>query len=190
MVQTNFIFAGILVLQLWINVTSACPNIISRSEWGARPTNISPLAINPPTHVIIHHATGSSCTTKSACSKRVKSIQNTHIDNKKWSDIGYNFLVGEDGNVYEGRGWGKHGAHAPDYNSKSIGICIIGTFTSQLPNAAALNAVKSLIDCGVTEGKIKSDYKLFGHRQVKATACPGDSLYTEIKTWPHWTSSP
>jgi peptidoglycan recognition protein len=30
-----------------------------------------------------------------------------------WSDIGYNFIVGEDGNVYEGRGWTKVGAHAP-----------------------------------------------------------------------------
>jgi hypothetical protein len=38
-------------------------------------------------------------------------------------------VVGEDGNVYEGRGWDNWGAHAPAYNSKSIGICIIGDFT-------------------------------------------------------------
>ena len=38
-----------------------------------------------------------------------------------WSDIGYNFLVGEDGNIYEGRGWGKVGAHARGHNSDSIG---------------------------------------------------------------------
>jgi len=52
------------------------------------------------------------------------------MDNKKWSDIGYNFLVGEDGNVYEGRGWGKKGAHSIPFNNKSIGICIIGDYTS------------------------------------------------------------
>jgi N-acetylmuramoyl-L-alanine amidase len=53
------------------------------------------------------------------------------MDTKKWSDIGYNFLVGEDGNVYEGRGWGKKGAHSIPFNSKSIGICIIGNYSSK-----------------------------------------------------------
>lgn len=52
------------------------------------------------------------------------------MNTRKWSDIGYNFLVGEDGNVYEGRGWGKTGAHTVGYNSKSVGICFIGNFES------------------------------------------------------------
>ena len=38
-----------------------------------------------------------------------------------WVDIGYSFLVGEDGNIYEGRGWRASGAHCVGYNSKSIG---------------------------------------------------------------------
>ena len=54
------------------------------------------------------------------------------MNHNNWSDIGYNFLVGEDGNIYEGRGWMKRGAHAPDYNSESIGICVIGDFTSKM----------------------------------------------------------
>lgn len=54
------------------------------------------------------------------------------MDTKHWSDIGYNFIVGEDGNVYEGRGWGKQGAHSKNFNNKSIGICIIGDYTSKL----------------------------------------------------------
>jgi len=53
------------------------------------------------------------------------------MDQKEWADIGYNFLVGEDGNVYEGRGWDKQGAHSKLFNSKSIGICIIGDYTSE-----------------------------------------------------------
>ena len=53
------------------------------------------------------------------------------MNHNNWSDIGYNFLVGEDGNVYEGRGWSKRGAHAPTYNAESIGICVIGDFTSE-----------------------------------------------------------
>jgi hypothetical protein len=37
-----------------------------------------------------------------------------------WGDIGYNFLVGEDGNVYEGRGWTQVGAQTLNYNSNQL----------------------------------------------------------------------
>lgn len=47
-------------------------------------------------------------------------------NDRGWNDIGYNFAVGGDGKAYVGRGWSTVGAHAPGYNSNSIGICIIG----------------------------------------------------------------
>jgi hypothetical protein len=37
-----------------------------------------------------------------------------------WSDIGYSFVVGEDGNVYEARGWDKVGAHTHNYNREYL----------------------------------------------------------------------
>jgi peptidoglycan recognition protein len=100
----------------------------------------------------------------------------------EWGDIGYNFLVGEDGNVYEGRGWTQVGAQTLNSNSKSIGIdrlcvshsfytiyyilgiSVVGDYTYRLPNDAALIAVKQLIKCGVSRGFIKSDYLLRGHK--------------------------
>ena len=42
-----------------------------------------------------------------------------------------------------------------------------------VPNSAAQNAVKSLIQCGVSLGRIKSNYQLKGHRDGGTTACPG-----------------
>lgn len=36
------------------------------------------------------------------------------------------FSFGGDGNVYEDRGFNAIGAHAPVFNKKSIGICLIG----------------------------------------------------------------
>lgn len=56
------------------------------------------------------------------------------MDHNGWDDIGYNFLVGDDGNIYEGRGWGIKGAHSPKYNANSLGICFIGNFTSTNDN--------------------------------------------------------
>jgi hypothetical protein len=58
------------------------------------------------------------------------------------------------------------------------------------PNAAALNAVRSLIQCGVSLGEISGSYQLTGHRNVGSTSCPGNSLYSEIGTWPNWNPNP
>lgn len=44
----------------------------------------------------------------------------------------YCFQVGNAGDIYEGRGWGVVGAHAPNYNSRSVGIAVLGNFTGNL----------------------------------------------------------
>ena len=54
---------------------------------------------------------------------------------------------------------------------------------SVVPNNAAQNAVKSLIQCGIDRGTIKKTYQLKGHRDGSATSCPGDLFYNLIKTW-------
>ena len=105
-----------------------------------------------------------------------------------WSDISYNFLVGEDGAVYEGRGWNPVRGHTKGYmyNHRRLAVAVMGNFMNRKPNAAALNALKNLIKCGINLGYITSTYKLYGHRDVSWTACPGDALYKEIKTWPRY----
>lgn len=42
--------------------------------------------------------------------------------------ICFSFLVGGDGNVYEGVGFHKVGAHTRGYNTRSLGIAFIGNF--------------------------------------------------------------
>ncbi|XP_076284783.1 peptidoglycan recognition protein S2 [Lasioglossum baleicum] len=174
-----------------IHETPARPNIITRSQWGARAPKgtIKNLRVDPPPYVVIHHSATDSCTTQAICQAKLRSFQNYHMDVKGWLDIGYQFVVGGDGNVYEGRGWGKHGAHSQLYNSKSIGICLIGNFVDHEPHAAAINATMKLIEYGVSIGKIKEDYTLLGHRQTASTTCPGDKLYELIQTWPHWSAT-
>ncbi|CAK9827456.1 Peptidoglycan-recognition protein SC2 [Anthophora retusa] len=178
------------VLLCAVHETPLRPNIISRANWGARPPKgtIRKLRTDPPPYVIIHHSASDGCTTQAICQARVRNFQNYHMDQKHWDDIGYQFLVGEDGNIYEGRGWGKHGSHSVPYNSKSIGICMIGSFVGHAPNAAAIKAVQDLISYGVAIGKIDENYTLLGHRQTTQTSCPGDSLYQLIQTWPKWSS--
>lgn len=56
---------------------------------------------------------------------KIVSVVNLNLG---WSDIEYNFLVGEDGAVYEGRGWNNVGAHTNGYDSQSIGMAVMGNF--------------------------------------------------------------
>lgn len=41
------------------------------------------------------------------------------------------FLIGGDGSVFEGRGWGVMGAHAKGHNGDSLGIAFMGNFNSK-----------------------------------------------------------
>ncbi|KAM4636917.1 peptidoglycan recognition protein 1-like [Discoglossus pictus] len=119
------------------------------------------------------------------CSTQAKSIERTHIRARGWCDIGYNFLIGEDGQIYEGRGWNATGAHAPGSNHSFVfnQSHSIFSFPDRVPNSAAQNAAKKLIRCGVSKGYIKSTYILKGHRDVTSTQCPGDRFYKTIKKW-------
>ena len=102
-----------------------------RSSWGAVAAR-SPARINGAVdYVIIHHSDNpNGCSTESACQRLIKNIQSDHKGRRNFSDIGYNFIIGGDGNIYEGRGWGYQGSHAPNYNRNSIGIVFLGNFES------------------------------------------------------------
>jgi N-acetylmuramoyl-L-alanine amidase len=122
-------------------------------------------------------------------------------------------LVAGDGQIYEGAGWHKVGAHTRGYNTRSLGLAFIGNFTSnclifvlhmgilifvfsnyhivgQLPVQKQLKVAKDFLQCGVELGELSKNYKLFGARQVSSTSSPGLKLYRELQDWPHFTRSP
>ncbi|KAJ8317500.1 hypothetical protein KUTeg_005404, partial [Tegillarca granosa] len=138
----------------------------------------------------IHHTSEQSCTDPAHCIKIVQGIQNYHIEHNGWWDIGYSFLVGEDGNVYEGRGWKRVGAHTYGFNSRSLALSFIGNFENRVPNEKALNAAKALLECGIQKGYLNPSYRLYGHRDALPNECPGTSLYNLINTWPHYSTIP
>lgn len=161
--------------------------LVERKEWLAQPPGPMDTLKTPVPYVIITHTATEGCTTQSGCVFHVRFLQTFHIESRNWSDIAYNFMVGGDGSAYEGRGWDKVGAHTKTYNNISIGIAFVGTFNDILPPKRQLEAAKKIISLGVQLGKISKNYKLFGHRQLIPTLSPGDVLFNEIKTWPHWS---
>ncbi|XP_032590887.1 peptidoglycan-recognition protein LF isoform X10 [Drosophila grimshawi] len=165
--------------------------LLSVAEWGGRQPNKELTKLNPPvSNVIISHTAAESCETREVCEARVKVVQNFHMDGWNWNHVGYNFLVGGDGIVYEGRGWDYQGAHTLGYNEDSIGVSFIGTFVKLQPTLQQLQACQLLLAEGVRLKKLKPDYKLYGHRQLSATESPGEIVYNIIRKWPHWTQNP
>ncbi|PIK37745.1 hypothetical protein BSL78_25418 [Apostichopus japonicus] len=90
----------------------------------------------------------------------------------------------KDGNVYEGRGWDTTGAHAgAEYNKNGLGVAMLGDFTSTMPTSKALQALNNLLACAITKKKlVANDYHVLGHRDIKATECPGDLFYANYVT--------
>ncbi|NWH76341.1 PGRP2 amidase, partial [Piaya cayana] len=165
----------------------ACPAVVPRCMWGARPYRGSPRLLTLPLDsVYIHHTfiPSSPCRSFSSCARALRSIQRFHQDVRGWDDIGYSFVVGSDGYVYQGRGWHWVGAHTKGYNSRGYGVGYVGDFSTAPPDADALALVRDgLLPCAVSTGRLRRNHSVRGHRQMGHTDCPGNSLFREIETW-------
>lgn len=103
-----------------------------------------------------------------------------------WYDVGLNFMIGGDGRVYEGRGY-EEGAHTLGYNFDSVCISFIGNFTEYEAAEQQFVTAKLLIEEGLKENKIQSDYVLYAHRQIRGGDSPGKYVYNEIIKWKNWS---
>nr|CAD7447742.1 unnamed protein product [Timema bartmani] len=166
-----------------------CFAIVKRSSWGARTADLpSELRIphTPVDYIIIIHTNTTICNTSASCVNQMRALQNNSMNKKHLFDIPYNFLIGGDGNVYEGRGFEIQGAFVPKWNIKSFGLAFIGDFENLKPPKAQLDAAKLFLNYSVNSGQLYSNYNLIGHKQVAKTQSPGRQLFEIIKTWEHW----
>jgi len=149
---------------------------------------------------VIHHTAQPNdynTNSQSESAALVRAIQNLHMDTNGWSDIGYHFLVDKLGNRFEGRYTSltqkPRGAHdAVNYNS--FGFNVMGYMHSpynQQPTTAQRQALYDLIAWKIPDpftGYGSGTYNgktvgyICGHRDVGATACPGDLMYQYIGT--------
>jgi LysM repeat protein len=130
-------------------------------------------------YIVIHHSASASGTPKGmdAYHRNVRHMEN---------GLAYHFVIGNgngmgDGSLYVGNRWrgqldGGHLA-SESLNAKSIGICLVGDFSSTRPTARQMQTLYSLISYLRARSKLPvSAVKL--HRQIntKPTECPGDSF--------------
>jgi hypothetical protein len=124
--------------------------------------------------------------------KAIRDIYIWHSLSKGWGDIGYNYIIDQQGNIYEGRFGGEMvvGAHAGRGNHGSIGIAILGNYQDQDPSEAVLTALTSLIKEKAEKYNIDTEGtsvfrgenypNVMGHRDIMSTSCPGDRLYSML----------
>lgn len=129
------------------------------------------------TRIVIHHTGNPTDDDLSA-----EQIHASH-QAQGWAGIGYHFVIRKDGTVELGRPVDCVGAHAYGYNSNSVGIHVCGNFDMAEPTEAQINALPMLIaDICDAYGLIASDSIVMGHRDLMATACPGNNLYKQLDT--------
>ncbi|XP_063137892.1 peptidoglycan recognition protein 4 isoform X3 [Rattus norvegicus] len=131
--------------------------MVSRKGWGAEATGCSSKLGRPVDVLVIHHVPGLECHNQTVCSQKLRELQAYHIRNH-WCDVAYNFLVGDDGKVYEGVGWNVQGSHDQGYNNISLGVAFFGTQEGHSPSPVALLAMEALISHAVKKGHLSSKY--------------------------------
>lgn len=160
--------------------------IVTREQWGARATRCTGSDSSKRRFAIHHTVTGSSDP-----ARQMRGIQSFHMNTRGWCDVGYHFLIGSDGKVYEGRPLNLLGAHVGNNNSGNIGISFIGCFHSSgcsglgptRPSDAMVRASGRLLGTlSRLYGVSLSSTTVKGHRDHpgQTTSCPGDNLRPRI----------
>ena len=184
------------------------PPIIARSAWGA--DSVPPRSA-PDYGVVqlafVHHTVTANDYAPDQSAAIVLGIAKYHRDTNGWNDIGYNFLVDQYGQVFEGRAGGVEqaviGAQAQGYNSQSTGVAVLGTFSDAPIPEPAMAAITQLLgwkmslhgvpcEGGLTvvsgggslnrysSGTPVAMQRISGHRDGDKTECPGNALYAQL----------
>ena len=187
--------------------------VTTRAEWGA---NASYMSWDPDYasagHVVVHHTAGTNNYSAGQSASIVRGIYYYHAVTLDWGDIGYNFLIDKYGTVFEGRsgslaapaGRMSVGAHARGVNTGTMGLSMMGDYSSVSPSDAQLSSVGKMAGwflrrAGITDangwaglnvwtteryqaGSTISLPRILGHRDVGYTSCPGNVGYSKLGT--------
>lgn len=192
------------------------PGIVSRARWGAdesltRTSGPCERAHYPVQQLFVHHTAGTNHDPHPAATMR--AILYYHVVRRGWCDIGYNFVISPRGRVFEGRAaraydpWELHdgedrsarvvtGAHVLEFNSGSVGISLMGNYsTAPLPRRAR-RALVGVLAWEADRHNLKPRgrhvyrnpatsvaqrlFVIAGHRDAGQTACPGGNVYRAL----------
>lgn len=172
------------------------PSVIPPSIWrNGLPEPLPERDRHDVNHLVVHHTAGSNTNTDYVAV--VRSIYLLHLETNGWDDIGYNYLISPDGQIFIGRDPLEEleedevrGAHFCSKNTGTMGVGILGTYSESDPTEQSLQALSDLLLWKLVKENIhpQDSYPhplpndeflkaVCGHRDGCATDCPGDRLY-------------
>ncbi len=126
---------------------------------------LTPLKLDKVDAVAFHHMAHPTWT--------VNDVEVYHVMKNGWLAIGYNYWIGFNGTVYEGRGL-NIAAGIAGHNSHVISVGLQGDFSVQTPTDAQYKSCAELYK--YLKAKIPSIQKYARHCDYNATACPGKNF--------------
>jgi hypothetical protein len=175
------------------------PPIIPRDGWGADESHMTwEPEYRPVQKLVVHHTVTRNGYPEEKAAELVRAIYNYHAVTLDWGDVGYNYLIDDYGNIYEGRygGPGAVGGHVYSYNYGSMGTGLIGTHGnypgSVSPSREKWGALSQLMAWEASRSDVNplgsdpfrdaSPPNLGGHRDYPPykTSCPGEYAYKSL----------
>ena len=129
-----------------------------------------------PEYIIIHHSLTHDGQTVSW-----QAIRNYHMVNLGWRAIGYHYgieLVNDCYEIIKGRMDNEPGAHCKQarMNFKSIGICLVGNFDEDKPDAVMMHRLTQLTRSLMEIHKIPVE-RVHPHSMfARYKSCPGENF--------------
>lgn len=162
--------------------------LVRREAWHAREPTAPPSRLAAPPRGAKIHYMGARVDPRIVedhriCVAYVQGVQDQHIDDNGWQDIGYTGLACPHRQVFMGRGPGAiPAANGSGLNSGHYALAaVLGDEGYTEPTAGLLaglaDGIRWLREVGGAGPEIE------GHRDGFATDCPGDALYAVVRKW-------
>jgi hypothetical protein len=153
--------------------------IIPRAAWTTSPRGGERQDPTAPI-LFVHYSTqtGRLLTTWAKQREAIRAIRNYHVEANGWADIGYSYLVTQPAGfnrkarTWVGRGRKRVPASQYGHNTGNLSVCVL-TDGKEPIRAETVEAIARL-------ARRVGARDVQGHRDVNATACPGDRLYTQL----------
>ncbi|MBU4201064.1 MAG: peptidoglycan recognition protein family protein [Verrucomicrobia bacterium] len=165
------------------NILNKRTSFYSRSSWARQSPIYARLAPAAPYYRITIHHEGNDTNYDRSSSAVIRDLQQVLAAHRRkgYGDIGYHFMIDYSGRIWEGRSLKYQGAHVSSRNPGNIGIVLLGNFEIQKPAVAQKDALVKLV------AELRSYYgigrrRIYGHRDLDSTLCPGRNLYAFLPT--------
>lgn len=162
--------------------------IFTRAEWGAKYRNGVGSRTVGNLETYAHHSVTRQLPESASFAEDAAEIRTIERIGQQRFNAGmsYTFLIPPSGRIFEGASVGRISYHSgggndgKPRNTRGASICFVGNYENHPLTEKQIEAAVWLLQHGVAKGWWKLPRITEGHRDFKATACPGRHAYAKL----------